>query len=62
MAKLTKEEYIKLIQQDSIMTVKEISKELQITESQVRHAMYSGMTKLRLKCIAKEIKHKDCFD
>lgn len=62
MAKLTKEEYIQQIQKDSVMTVPEIAEKLGITEPQVRYLLKSAMQKLRLKCIAKKIKYKDCFD
>lgn len=62
MAKLTKDEYIQLIRQDSIMNIDEIAKELQITEPQVKHALRSGITKLRLICMAKKLHYKDCFD
>lgn len=44
------------------MSLAEIALELDMTYNQVRRALYSGMCKLRLKTIARELKAEDFYE
>ena len=60
--KLSKAMQIKQVQRDQVMTNEEIAKALDMTPCQVRYLIASGMQKLRLKAMARNLRFEDYFE